>query len=169
MRTFSKIDIGGTLESRFWRKVLKSDSGCWCWTGSKTKKGYGKIRLASDQKSPMVLASRVSWVIHNKQDAGQLLVCHTCDNPSCVNPKHLFLGAYTDNNLDMKNKNRHSKGEFHASAKISEADAKNILLRYASGEISMSRLGRKYGIGTMQVCRIVHGSRWAHLSRDLPC
>lgn len=97
----------GTAESRFWRKVNKTDS-CWLWTGGKAHFGYGKF-FASGASSPAVRAHRFSWELHNGTIPDGLLVLHNCpggDNPACVNPAHLWLGSYGDNAKDAAAKGR---------------------------------------------------------------
>lgn len=88
--------------------VPDPNTGCWLWTGNSNKKGYGSLR---DLERKMWLAHRASWHLFNGPIAkGKgyhgLCVLHKCDTPSCVNPKHLFLGTNQDNINDMINKNR---------------------------------------------------------------
>lgn len=107
-----EIIITDSLVKRFWEKVEKSED-CWIWTASKSERGYGRIGLTAGKA---VNASRVSWVIHNGPIPGDLFVCHTCDNPSCVSPHHLFLGTRQDNINDMmiKKRSRHfNKNEYY--------------------------------------------------------
>jgi hypothetical protein len=94
----------GTLSERFWRFVQRGDA-CWTWTGSRNEHGYGQIHGGPGVGRPLI-ASRVSWEIHHGPIPDGLLVCHTCDNPSCVNPAHLFLGSHADNGRDMSAKGR---------------------------------------------------------------
>lgn len=86
---------------RFWKKVKKSE-GCWEWLAVVSSRGYGTFSL--NYKS--VSAHRYSYQLHFGEIPDGLLVCHTCDNPRCVNPDHLFLGTSLDNNHDMIKKGR---------------------------------------------------------------
>jgi hypothetical protein len=156
----SVITLSAGLIRRFDRKVNKSD-GCWNWCGYKDKRGYGKIRLGSTQATPMVLAHRVAWAIQYG-DPGQNVVCHSCDNPTCVNPDHLFIGTIADNNRDMRSKGRHAYGERHGKTKLSIEDVAAIKSAYANKAGSMKTIGSLYGVGAMHVCRIVNGTRWRH-------
>jgi hypothetical protein len=103
------IEIGShawmMVESRFWRMTNKrGPDDCWDWTGSGHNKD-GRGLLTIDGKR--YFASRISWAIHHRQDPGQKFALHKCDNPPCVNPAHLFLGSYVDNNRDKCAKGRH--------------------------------------------------------------
>lgn len=95
------------LEERFWKKVKKSNiSDCWIWSGFKNPHGYGGIEI----KGGMALAHRVAWELTYGKVPEELYVLHHCDNPTCVNPSHLFLGTQADNIRDMclKGRSRHS-------------------------------------------------------------
>lgn len=101
-------DITPEAIQRFWNKVsIGSESECWEWTAHTDKGGYGMFWFNGKD----VGAHRFSWVAHFGQLELELLVCHTCDNPKCVNPKHLFKGTYEDNTNDMYTKHRKNNGD----------------------------------------------------------
>lgn len=90
---------------RFWQYVQKGD-GCWLWTSNRHWKGYGQFSY----KGKPIYAHRLSWIITSGNIPDGLLVCHRCDNPSCVRPDHLFLGTPEDNTRDMYVKGRARPG-----------------------------------------------------------
>jgi hypothetical protein len=82
--------------------IPEPNSGCYLWEGSVNEDGYGKLR----REGATWRAHRYVYrLLHGELD-DDLLVCHTCDVPSCINPAHLFLGTYTDNNADKDEKGR---------------------------------------------------------------
>ena len=90
-----------TPEERFWAKVDKRD-GCWGWTGSGTKFGYGNFYV----NNKMVRAHRFSYELHKGPVPNGHFVMHTCDNPKCTNPEHLEVGTNQENIKDMRRKGR---------------------------------------------------------------
>ncbi len=105
MRKRGPYQLRLTMEERFWAKVLRSaDSECWGWTAA-TVQGYGVIGL-SHRGTGNMLAHRYSYLIHKGPIPDGMEVCHTCDNPPCCNPAHLFLGSHTDNMDDAYAKGR---------------------------------------------------------------
>src|ERR1700730_16330475 len=85
-----------TLEERFWNGVKKTEN-CWEWTKAKTLAGYGLIGYGKK----LLYAHRLSYEIHIGSIPEKMFVLHRCDNPSCVNPKHLWIGTNHDNVKDM--------------------------------------------------------------------
>lgn len=124
--TLSPSDI-----NRFYRYAPPADSNnCREWLAGrrKTDRPYGVFSLTCKQ----FIASRIAYFLHYGTDPGQLMVCHRCDNPPCVNPEHLFLGTNQVNILDAKEKGRIAAGDRHGSHLHPE--------RWARGERSGSRL-----------------------------
>lgn len=92
-----------TKESLLKKTVQVND--CLVFTGSKNHLGYGYIGY----KGKVVKAHRLSYLLHKGELLDELLVLHSCDNPSCINPEHLFIGTHHDNTIDMVKKGRHSR------------------------------------------------------------
>ena len=89
------------MEQRFWAKVKKSE-GCWEWTACKSM-GYGQIKHGGK----MVASHRLSYEMAYGKFPKELHVLHTCDNPGCVKPEHLWLGTHKENQKDKTEKGRH--------------------------------------------------------------
>ena len=92
------------IRERFFSKVRKTET-CWIWIGHRLKKGYGLISRGRRGETPFQ-AHRLSYELHIGEIPDGKCVLHTCDNPSCVNPEHLFLGTEKDNTSDMMEKER---------------------------------------------------------------
>jgi hypothetical protein len=130
---------------RFWDKVCKSSdpNGCWIWTGSKTRDGYGQFKL--DGK--VLRAHQVSWKLHNLKYATYL--CHTCHNTSCVNPAHLYEGNHESNMRDKANRGlRWSKYDEHLVRRI----RRMYFVGFSSNDIS-----EKFQINKRTVLYILNG------------
>lgn len=105
------------LIDRFWSKIKKTD-GCWIWTGSKNGLGYGRI----EHHGIKYATHRFSYQMKYGPIPNGLWVLHHCDNPPCVNPKHLFTGTPRDNTQDMISKGRFvgNVGGINGHSKIRE-------------------------------------------------
>jgi hypothetical protein len=97
-----------SLSDRFESKYIPEPmSGCWIWIGQTNEAGYGLIKdFGSKNVRCLERAHRVAWRLYKKDPIGNLILCHKCDTPSCVNPDHLFLGTHLDNVLDCRKKGR---------------------------------------------------------------
>lgn len=117
-----------SYEERFWVNVRREDEGCWRWRAGLDKDGYG----AFNGKVADVMynrAHRYSFALHHGPIAVGMLICHTCDNPPCVNPAHLFAASPLANMLDKMAKGRQNVpfGQEHHYAKLTEEQARLIL------------------------------------------
>lgn len=147
----------------FWTHVERTP-GCWLWTGEKNSKGYGRFR----KNGQWHLAHRFSWEAFKGPLSDGLCVLHRCDNPRCVNPKHLFLGTQTDNMRDCANKGRlvlpeqKAEGTQHYSAKLTEDDVRAIRRRFASGE-GQRCIAESFGLKRTTIAAITQGRTWKHV------
>jgi len=150
---------------RFWSKVeIRGPDECWEWMGAKSDKGYGRFWV-NDQ---MWAATRVAFILAHVEIPGGLLVLHTCDNPGCVNPDHLYAGTHKDNHLDMVTRNRaptpnSMPGETNPGSKLTARGVKDIRKRYAAGGILQRQLAEEYGVAQTNISFIVRGEHWKHI------
>ena len=150
------------IEKRFWKKVEKTE-GCWFWRAARDRYGYGCIGL----NGKVVGAHRISYELHVGPIPIGAHICHTCDQPSCVNPHHLFSGTKSENSLDMYSKGRNAVlyGEANGMAKVTEDDVKEIRQRYEfySRTNGSGALAKEFGITRPMVLLIVKRLNWKHI------
>ena len=163
------VDVS-CMKSKFKSKIgIEKDNGCMNWLGWKNKDGYGKFSIANKY----TFAHRYSYEFHIGKIPDGLCVCHKCDNPSCVNPKHLFLGTHFDNMQDMKKKNRqpykkgaplniNNKGSKHVFAKLDEDKVRDIKIKLADG-VKGSILAQLYNVVDQTIYEIKNGRNWKHV------
>lgn len=148
-------------EARFWSKVDRSPhpKNCWLWTAGKFRKGYGAFTL----NYHTVKAHRFSYRLAHGKFPDALFVLHSCDNTTCVNPEHLSLGTTQDNMDDMVVKKRQSKGERQHSHKLTTAQVREVIRRWAAGGITQTALAAEYEVAQQSISAIVNGEHWKHL------
>jgi len=152
---------------KFWSRVQMAEiDQCWNWTGHKNGPGYGKVfakRWPGDSKTYNFSAHRLAYIYAYGMFPQGLLVCHHCDNPSCCNPAHLFLGTDTDNSADKVAKGRHARGENHGFAKLTEDNVRDILHRFYNLGERAFRIKKVFGVSRGTIRDIVQGITWRHL------
>jgi HNH endonuclease len=181
MYDFNESDI-----KRFWSKVYKTDK-CWLWTRFFSKDGYGAFTLHNTK----IRAHRLAYELTYGPIPDGLQVLHHCDMPFCVRPDHLFLGTVKDNVQDMLKKNRHQRendpevygdtmrkalwkrydehpetwprGERARSAKLTEAQVREIRQRYAAGGVTQLQLCAEYGVTSGSLNGIITRRYWKHV------
>lgn len=154
---FSEEKLQRSFERRL-QRYEKHPSGCWIWQGSFDRNGYG--RIGRGQKKHW--AHRAIYeVTHGVTVPSDKVVCHSCDNPKCVNPAHLWLGTRTDNMLDKIQKGRCLKGEDCPTSKLTAAQVLRIKARDGR---TQQEIADELGISRVTVSDIRRGKSWAWLT-----
>lgn len=161
-RPFSRYSpVSQSVQDAFEYHVSpEPNSGCWLWTGPvfSHRGGYGCFTMRSAGLIQQ-RAHRVSWSIYCHEISSEAHVLHACDNPTCVNPAHLFLGTQTSNMEDKVAKRRQDRGERHGMHKLTENDA--IAIR--SDPRQFKEIAEEYGVSVPTISDIKCGRSWAHL------
>lgn len=134
----------------------KTDAGCWEWTGSRQPNGYGAFHI----NGKTVRAHRFSYEQAKGSIPEGTFVCHSCDNPSCVNPDHLWLGSPADNAADMATKGRANSGEDRHNAKLTCEAVRSI----REDPRNVGAIAELYGVSYSAVRFIKKGLKWRSVS-----
>lgn len=127
-----------------------TELGCWEWRGSRDQRGYGRY---SHPLGKRVKAHRAMWERERGPIPNGISVCHACDNPPCINPDHLFLGTQAQNMADAVRKDRWPRGLDHHNGKLTDEQARSILVRRTAGERGAD-LAKEFGVSQQTVCNI---------------
>ena len=144
---------------RFIEKVEVNENNCWVWTAAKYRGGYGHFRRFLEGKWKMFKAHRYAYEIYKGHIPEGLLICHTCDNPSCVNPEHLFTGTAKENTADRITKKGQPIFRNPLHNWLTKEIVNNIRDDYKSG-LKYIELEVKYKLSKQQISRIVNFKTW---------
>ncbi len=140
------------------------ENGCWEWLGFRDKNGYGKISYEHHHK--MVPVHRLMYKLLKGEIPIGLYVCHHCDNPSCFNINHLFLGTPKDNSRDRENKKRGAikdqSGEKNHMAVLTPEIVLSIRKDSEDG-MKQADIVRKYELRQATISKILLRKRWTHI------
>jgi len=139
----------------FEQMTVRNRNECWVWLGGCSVQGYGQLRWRGTNWS----AHRIAYATM-RGEIGDKYVLHHCDNPSCCNPEHLFLGTHWDNMQDKRRKKREARlyGELSGAAKVTEADAFRIMV--LSDILTTTELAKVFGISHDAINAIITGRSW---------
>lgn len=154
--------------NRFLKKIKKTPN-CWEWKAQKNIQGYGLLWFREGGRRFFRKAHRLMWELENGEIEKGKYICHSCDNPGCVRPSHLFIGTANDNNQDKikKGRNFNLSRASHPMAKLTEAQVSEIRNAKASATKRFwgaKDLAYRLGISYPHLCKIAKGSSWKFLT-----
>lgn len=146
------------IEQRFLSKIKRDEAtGCWNWTARRDPKGYGEIGGGPGRNK--LRAYRVAYELYVGTIPPGLFVCHACDNPSCVNPAHLWLGTNADNIRDAAKKGRMPRGGQRSM--LTEAQVREIRDRH---DIPAREFAARFGVSYHAVRSARERRTWKHIT-----
>ncbi len=148
-----------TAEERFWNRTILVPSGCREWSGPRLPRGYGLVAFGDERW----LTHRKAWELTHGPIPDGLDVCHTCDNPPCCEPSHLFLGTTLDNIADKIRKGRQARGEAIGGVRLTAEWVRRIRAELLLGT-KRSELARAYGVHIGTIGVIARNQTWQHVS-----
>lgn len=142
-------------------RIRETSNGCWLWQQATDNQGYGYAQVYWGRAHGKNKAHQLSYLAFNGLIPDGLMICHTCDNPSCCNPRHLTLGTAKDNMNQkiMRGRANSANGTQHGKAKLVEADVVVIRQEHKAGS-SFAELGRKFNVAKTTIRDIIIGKTW---------
>jgi hypothetical protein len=148
--------------------ILINKKDCWEWQGCRNKDGYANAKIKGTNKtrlvSRIVLEYKLCRPLTPKMQA-----CHTCDNPPCVNPDHLFEATQLQNIADRDKKLRTNKprGSRNGSAKLTDDNVREIKILLKS-QLTQKEISKRFNICEDTIQRINSGTKWSHIECPEP-
>ncbi len=149
--------MGLSTSDRFWSKVDKSGGpdSCWPWLLCCDGRGYGMFSLPRGN-TKMIRSNRMALILYlDRELTDKEEACHSCDNPTCCNPSHLFVGTHRDNMEDYGSKH-FAKGSRHAQAKLSPKQILWAKDQWRSG-VTQKAIAEVLGVHKSHISRVVRG------------
>ena len=156
--SFTLNDLAILAVHRFWGKVdIRGDYDCWNWTRFTNKKGYGNLGWQGQNARSHRIAYEITYGIIPKG----LFVCHSCDNPSCCNPVHLFLDTPAGNVADRvrKGRNAEMRGEINPRAILNESQ----VIKIRTSTKTSAELGKLFGVSIRAIRAVRMYESWKHI------
>lgn len=136
-------------------KKINVTTDCWLWEGSLNKDGYGNFRI----EDKTIKAHRLAYELCFGEIPNDLYILHSCDNPKCVNPKHLTPGTQKENMKDAVNKGRIAFGDRVGCSKLTNQEGREVRDLSRCGLFRHKQIATWYGIAESTVANIKRGYR----------
>lgn len=142
---------------RFWIKVaVRGANECWLWQAYIDQEGYGRFSFDGKRR----FAHRAAWILTFGPLPNEARVLHKCDNPTCVNPAHLFIGTHQDNMNDRSAKGRTASGERNGRAKLTWEIVNQIRAAHKPWKVGITKLAAQFGVSKWVVQDILRKRTW---------
>lgn len=154
------MTISKAITGRFLAKVdIRGPNECWNWKNGCFDFGHGEFWMHGRGNK----AHRVMWqIVYGGIPTGKCIL-HSCDNPPCCNPRHLFAGTQLDNVVDMVRKKRGAKGESQGASKLTSKQVEEIRKERKSIGTSFKGIAEKFGVSKACVMSIIKRKTWKHI------
>jgi len=148
------------IKERLKNNIEMDQNNCWNWKKKKMISGYGTTTFYAK----WITTHRLSYLVFKGDIPKDKIVCHSCDNPSCCNPDHLWLGTHKENTRDMMNKKVvfQFKGENNNMAVLNESIVLEMRSLNKQG-LSVKKISEIYGFKYFTCLDAVSGRNWKHI------
>lgn len=146
------------LIERFHKKYIKNENGCWIWISAKNN-WYGNFCMIGKQEK----SHRASYRLFKGEIPVNMVVSHSCDVPSCVNPDHLTASTQKENIHEQIKRNRNTRGSLSHHAKITPREVVAIRALWCTGKLTQGEMAKAYGLRQQSISKIVTNKKWRDL------